>query len=318
MRFAKLQHSPTNVKSFGHRIGRPALHALTCFCKLQPTHVNMNNPSSLPRAAPRAVSPVSMLAEQLADLVCRAAAFDQLDSDFRQRLAEAAQMVGGLEPYLESCTTAESPALAALVADTQSMDWQARHTSGETRVALEQEMLSGHVEGQFLKLLIHAMQARRVLEIGLFTGYSALAMAEALPDGGQLVACELDPFAASFAQRAMARSPHHAKIRIEVGDAAVSMRRLNDAGETFDLIFIDADKPGYATYFHLALVGSLLAPHGLVCVDNTLMQGKPYGAGEPTANGQAIADFNRLVSGDARVEQVMLPLRDGLTLIRRC
>lgn len=266
----------------------------------------------------RAVSPVSMLAEQLSQLVRSASVLKDLDSDFRQRLAEAAQLAGGLEPYLESCTSAESPALTALIVDTQSMDWYARHTSGETRVALEQEMLSGHVEGQFLKLLVHAMKARRVLEIGLFTGYSALAMAEALPDDGQLVACELDPFAASFAHRAMARSPHHHKIQIEVGDAAVSMRRLKDAGETFDLIFIDADKPGYATYFHLALDGSLLAPHGIICVDNTLMQGKPYGVGEPSANGQAIADFNRLVSEDARVEQVMLPLRDGLTLIRRC
>ena len=278
----------------------------------------MNNISTCHSAAPRAVSPMSIIAEQLAALVQRAAQLDTLDPDFRDSLATTARLAAGLEPYVEHCTTPESAALAGLVADTQSMDWQARHAAGDTTLQLEQEMVSGHVEGQFLKMLMHAMQAKRVLEIGLFTGYSALAMAEALPDDGQLVACELDPFAAAFAQRAMARSPHHHKVHIEVGDALVSMQRLKAAGESFDLIFIDADKGGYAAYFQLALDSTLLAPNGIICVDNTLMQGKPYSAGEPTANGQAIADFNRLVCGDARVEQVLLPLRDGLTLIRRC
>ena len=261
---------------------------------------------------------MSIIAEQLAALVQRAARLDTLDADFRESLATTARLAAGLEPYVENCTTPESAALAGLVADTQSMDWQARHAAGDTTLQLEQEMVSGHVEGQFLKMLIHAMQAKRVLEIGLFTGYSALAMAEALPDDGQLVACELDPFAAAFAQRAIARSPHHHKVHIEVGDAVVSMQRLKEAGQSFDLIFIDADKGGYATYFELALEGTLLAPNGIIGVDNTLMQGKPYSAGEPNANGQAIADFNRLVGSDARVEQVLLPLRDGLTLIRRC
>lgn len=273
-----------------------------------------------PRActAPRAVSPVAMLADQLAALVERASQIENLDTSFKHSLAQTALLAGGFEPYMEACTTPHSQALADLLVDTHQMDWEARHASGATVVALEQEMLSGHVEGQFLKMLVHAIKARRVLEIGLFTGYSALAMAEALPDDGELVACEIDAFAAGVADRAMARSPHHPKIRIEVGDAAVSMQRLNDAGESFDLIFIDADKSGYAAYFQQALAGTLLAPNGLICVDNTLMQGKPYGAGEPSANGYAIAAFNRLVVADPRVEQVLLPLRDGLTLIRRC
>lgn len=261
---------------------------------------------------------MTMLGKQLAQLVDQAARLGNLPEEFTQGLAAIAHLAAGLEPYVESCTTPQSPALAALVADTQRMDWQARHLSGDTRVPLEQEMLSGHVEGQFLKMLVYAIGAKRILEIGLFTGYSALAMAEALPEDGELVACELDPFAASVAQRAMAKSPHCHKIRIEVDDAAASMKRLQEAHETFDLIFIDADKAGYATYFELALAGTLLSPNGLICVDNTLMQGKPYGAGEPTANGDAIAAFNLRVKNDPRVEQVLLPLRDGLTLIRRC
>ncbi len=268
--------------------------------------------------APRAVSPVAMLADQLAALVERASKIDNLDTSFKQSLAQTALLAGGFEPYMEACTTPHSQALTDLLVDTHHMDWAARHAAGDTVVALEQEMLSGHVEGQFLKMLVHALKAKRVLEIGLFTGYSALAMAEALPDDGELVACEIDAFAAAVADRAMARSPHHAKIRIEVGDAAVSMQRLNDAGQSFDLIFIDADKGGYAAYFQQALAGTLLATNGLICVDNTLMQGMPYGAGEPSANGHAIAAFNDLVAADPRVEQVLLPLRDGLTLIRRC
>ncbi len=284
----------------------------------QAIEVNKNLGSSPAGIPARAVSPLAIVVEQLAALVARAHQLDHLDSTFSQGLVETARLASGLEPYIECCTTAHSPELAALVADTQRTDWGAQHAAGHTAVPLEQEMLSGHVEGQFLKMLVRAMGARRILEIGLFTGYSALAMAEALPPEGELVACELDPFAASVAQRAMARSPHHLKIRVEVGDAAVSMQRLLDAGESFNLIFIDADKTGYAAYFQLALSGSLLAPNGLICVDNTLLQGKPYGIGQPTANGRAIADFNRMVADDARVEQVLLPLRDGLTLIRRC
>ncbi|MEO5854151.1 MAG: SAM-dependent methyltransferase, partial [Nocardioides sp.] len=90
-----------------------------------------------------------------------------------------------------------------------------------------------------------------------------------------------------------------------------------DASETFDLVFIDADKAGYVDYLDLVLERGLLAPGGVVCVDNTLMQGEPYRSGNPSPNGEAIAHFNHVVAQDPRVEQVMLPLRDGLTLIRR-
>lgn len=240
-----------------------------------------------------------------------------LDADFLTSLEQVERLASGLDPYLTRCTTPESLELTRLVAQTQSTDWSERHRCGDTAIALESEMVSGHVEGQFLKMLVGLMQATRILEIGLFTGYSALAMAEALPNHGKLVACEIDPFAASFAAAQFARSTHRHKISIEVGDAAVSVQRLSDAGESFDLIFIDADKAGYQAYLDIALSGSLLAPNGLICVDNTLMQGQPYLPGVLTGNGLAIAQFNRSVSNDARLEQVMLPLRDGVTLIRR-
>ena len=161
------------------------------------------------------------------------------------------------------------------------------------------------------------MKARTVLEIGLFTGYSALAMAEALPSDGSLVACELDRYAAAFARECFAKTSHNCKISIEIGPATECLDRLNASGSSFDLVFIDADKGGYIDYFNRLVEGALLAPGGLICVDNTLMQGQPYMPGELTENGRAILEFNRVVAEDSRVEQVMLPLRDGLTLIRR-
>jgi caffeoyl-CoA O-methyltransferase len=176
-------------------------------------------------------------------------------------------------------------------------------------------MLSGHVEGQTLKFLVHMTRARRVLDIGMFTGYSALAMAEALPDDGEVVACEVDPYVADVARQCFSESPAGARIRVEVGPALTTVLRLEGP---FDLVFIDADKTGYLDYFHYLVGSGLLAQHGVIAVDNTLLQGEPYtDHGARSTNGQAIADFNRAVANDSRVEQVLLPLRDGVTLIRR-
>jgi caffeoyl-CoA O-methyltransferase len=101
-----------------------------------------------------------------------------------------------------------------------------------------------------------------------------------------------------------------------VGPAQRTLGELAEAGQRFGLVFIDADKAGYRGYLTTVLDAGLLEPHGLICVDNTLMQGQPWVCGDPTANGAAIAEFNRAVAADERVEQVIIPLRDGLTLIR--
>jgi caffeoyl-CoA O-methyltransferase len=152
----------------------------------------------------------------------------------------------------------------------------------------------------------------------MFTGYSALAMAEALPADGLLVACEVDSYAAEVGQAAFNQSPDGAKIRVEIGSALETLHKLAEAGESFDLVFIDADKKEYTAYFHALLNTNLLAPDGIICVDNTLLQGEVYlPAQERTVNGEAIAQFNRTVALDPRVEQVLLPLRDGLTIIRK-
>ena len=271
----------------------------------------------LPVRAPRPVTPASIVAAELVGLRSLAGTLGYDDPDFLRALDEVVALTAGMEDYISSCSSPESEALAGLAERTRTEDWDGRMADGGTTLALEQEMLSGHLEGQLLRMLVHATGARRVLEIGLFTGYSALAMAEALPAGGTLVACEIDPFAADFARRAFAQAPHGDRIRVEVAPAIDTLDRLAGAGESFDFVFIDADKAGYWAYLDKLLTGGLLTDGALVCVDNTLMQGQPYVSAEPTGNGAAIAEFNRRVAEDPRVEQVLLPVRDGVTLIRR-
>ena len=265
----------------------------------------------VPIAAPRPVTPLGIIASKLAELSTRLDAIDDIDASLKSELRDACDLASGLEPYLARCTTPESPALQRLDQRTRAQEW------GHRSPALEQEMLSGHVEGQTLRFLVHLTRARRVLEVGMFTGYSALAMAEALPDGGEIVACEVDPTVAELARECFRCSPSADKITVRVGLARDTLDQLAAAGAAFDLIFIDADKAGYLGYLEQVLSRDLLAPEGVVCVDNTLMQGQPYAAGVPTPNGVAIAAFNLAVAADARVEQVLIPLRDGLTLIRR-
>lgn len=208
--------------------------------------------------------------------------------------------------------------MTALAQKTSIEDWSKRFSDGETVRQLEQEMLSGHLEGQTLKMFVHITKAKSILEVGMFTGYSALAMAEALPDDGRLIACEVDSYVAEFAQTCFQESPHGRKIVVEVAPALETLHKLVAKKESFDLIFIDADKKEYIEYFQIILDSHLLAPDGLICVDNTLLQGQVYLPSEQrTANGEAIAQFNRIVAADPRVEQVLLPIRDGITLIRR-
>lgn len=267
---------------------------------------------------PRPVTPVTILAAKLHDVLGRIeesrADGAGVDPVAVAELRAAAELADGLDPYLSRCTTAESPSLRLLAHRTAAEDW--RHHTGSA-APLEQEMLSGHVEGQLLKMLVHATRAGRVLDVGMFTGYSALAMAEALPADGRVVACEVDAEVAALARRCFDETPYGLRIDVRVGPALETMKELAADGDVFELVFVDADKAGYTDYLTTVLDAGLLAPHGLVCVDNTLMQGQPYVSGEPTANGVAVAAFNSAVADDPRVEQVLVPLRDGLTLIRR-
>lgn len=261
-------------------------------------------------AATRPVTPVGILAARLRGLVEDIEATADLAPGLVAELVELTELAGGLEPYTSSCSSPQSEALSTLAARTAAHDW------GGPDSAVEQEMLSGHVEGRFLAMLVRLTGARSVLDIGMFTGYSALAMAEALPADGAVVACELEPAVASFAQTSFDSTEYGDKITVLVGPASDTLAELAERGATFDLVFLDADKAGYLDYFTTLLDRGLLAPGGLICADNTLLQGEPYRPGKASANGAAIAAFNESVAADPRVEQVLVPLRDGITLIR--
>lgn len=174
------------------------------------------------------------------------------------------------------------------------------------------QMLTGTVEGRFLETLVFISGARRVLEVGTYSGYSALAMAQSLPDGGQIVSCELNPDHAAFARRHIERSPHSGRIEIREGPAIDSLAQLDGP---FDLVFIDADKQGYRSYYEAVL--PKLSQRGLIVADNTLWGGRVTDGASESEAGRAIIEFNDHVRDDPRVLSVQLTVRDGITLIRR-
>ncbi|MEL6431567.1 MAG: class I SAM-dependent methyltransferase [Planctomycetota bacterium] len=269
-------------------------------------------------AALRPVTPNAILAARLAAVTARISGAGAASPEDLAELERCVALSRDLDPYLERTATPASPALEALQRATVLEDWVGRFEDGATAAELEAEMLSGHVEGQFLRMLVRISGATDVLEIGMFTGYATLAMAEALPAGGRVLACELDPFAARVASEQFSKHAAGERIEIAIEPASDTLERLVQEGRSFDLVFIDADKKGYAAYYDALLDGGLVPVGGLVCVDNTLYQGQVYAAGlETTPNGRALADFNANVAADERVEQVILPLRDGLTLIER-
>ena len=278
----------------------------------------MSSETLVTQKTARPVTPLGILREQLQKIVEQIERDDKIPADLAASIKKAYNLAVGIDPYLQDRSTSESIALTKLKEKTSAEDWSKRFSDGETVRQLEQEMLSGHIEGQTLKMFVYMTGAKNILEVGMFTGYSALVMAEALPDDGRLVACEVDQYVANFAIDCFKASPHGSKIEVKVAPALATMQKLADAGESFDLVFIDADKKEYVDYFNLLIETNLLAPDGFICVDNTLYQGEVYlPETERTANGEAIARFNLAVAEAPRVEQVILPLRDGLTIIRR-
>ena len=175
------------------------------------------------------------------------------------------------------------------------------------RVMQRPQMQVDVIEGRFLQMLVRLSSAKRILELGMFTGYSALMMAEALPDNGHLITCEIDPKAEAIARRYFAESPHGDKITIRMGPALDTIKTLADP---LDLVFIDADKLNYSNYYEACV--PLVRAGGLIIADNVLWSGKVVDPKD--ADDHAIVAFNRLVQSDPRVKNVCLTVRDGMML----
>ena len=202
-----------------------------------------------------------------------------------------------IEEYAERHTTAPDPLLAELAAETKA-----------TMAA--PQMLTGTIEGRFLEALVAATGAKRVLEIGTFTGYASLSMAAALPPDGHLDTLDLEPKHAEVAQRYFDRSPHGKKITLHLGPAAETLARLEG---DFDVVFIDADKANYDAYYEAVL--PRLSERGLIAIDNTLWSGRVLDPQDD--DSRRIAALNDKLESDERVVCVQLTIRDGLTLVRR-
>jgi predicted O-methyltransferase YrrM len=206
-----------------------------------------------------------------------------------------------LDKYIETFSSPEDALLKELERETY------------LRV-LNPRMISGHIQGKLMEMIVRMTRPQRVLEIGTFTGYSALCMAAGLPEGGLIDTCEVDDELEMMILSFFERSAHGKKIRLHIGSALDIAPSL---GECYDLVFIDGDKREYTAYYEMLFDNGLVKSGSWILADNILWYGKVV---EPVAKGdkqtQAIIDFNAHIVADPRVENVILPIRDGINLIR--
>ncbi len=177
---------------------------------------------------------------------------------------------------------------------------------------LAPQMASGHIQGRLLKFIVKMIRPKRILEIGTFTGYSALCMAEGLDEGSKIMTFELEDELEDFTRRWIEGSEHASKVEFIIGDALEIVPGL---GERFDMVFMDGNKREYIKYYELAM--EYLNDGGWILADNTLWDGHVIEQERQDAQTNGVRAFNDLVRNDDRVEVVMLPLRDGLTIIRK-
>jgi predicted O-methyltransferase YrrM len=205
--------------------------------------------------------------------------------------------------YMKDHATKQSEALA----------WVEKQTHIRTNHA---RMLSGSVQGQIMRMLVQTSGASRILELGTFTGYSAICLASAMPEGGHLDTLEINDELEDLILEGFERAGLSETIHLHIGDCKETLRRFRDEGREYDLVYMDANKREYPEYYEL--IFDMVRPGGLILADNVLWDGKvcedPMPQDKQTLG---IARFNDMVTEDSRVESVILPLRDGLNLIRK-
>ena len=204
----------------------------------------------------------------------------------------------GIEEYARQHTEPENDLLKELVRETHAM-------------VLQPRMLSGHLQGRFLSFIAKVYQPSLILEIGTYTGYSALCLAEGLNPTGRLITIDVNEELETFTRSFFNRSAYRDQIDYRIADAAVEIPKLDGP---IDLVFIDADKRNYALYFDLVI--SKMHSGGLILVDNVLWSGKIIEETAKDKSTEALRDFNTKVANDPRVEPLLLPIRDGLFLLR--
>lgn len=205
-----------------------------------------------------------------------------------------------IEQYILDHSDAEDPVLAELNRETNLK-------------ILRPRMLSGYLQGKILEMISKMIQPERILELGTYTGYSAICLAKGLKPDGLLYTIEINDELEDFIRKYIQRAELDNKVKLHFGDARQIVPEIN---QQFDLVFIDADKREYLEYYHMVL--NYVKPGGFILADNVLWSGKVVELDQPDDEyTKGIFDFNRYIKNDDRVEKVILPLRDGLTLIRK-
>lgn len=231
-------------------------------------------------------------------------------------------LIGGLDSYITSVSNCGGPIMQAIKDKMDNTDWDALHKDGKTMFSYGPEMSTDPTEAQAIKMFTFMKGAKRVLEIGMFTGYGAAAIVEALPSDGECVSLDIDPFLKDWVGEVMAKFPEGKKHSVVIGPALDSMAKL-PANRKFDFVFVDANKSEYKRYVEVLLERDLLADDAIIAVDNTLYCGLPYMPAQYDTQpkrrgfGEDIREFNAWLANHPQLMTVMLPIRDGVTLVRK-
>ncbi|KAH8094911.1 O-methyltransferase-domain-containing protein [Cristinia sonorae] len=232
-------------------------------------------------------------------------------------LDDARTLIDGYDNYLVEHSSPHPAIVERMLKDGNARDWEALHREGKTQFKLIPEMSAGGYEAVFLQQLACASKAKAILEIGMFTGTTTISLAM-LPTVEKVTALEIEPFLKELNQPYFEEAGVVHKIDIRIDDALKSLQKLHEENLSFDMIYIDAYKPAYGQYFDAIMASPhLLAKDGLIVVDNVAFKGAPWAPASGYDMGQVIDEFNKKIRSDPSVDVVMLPIEDGVSLIRR-
>ncbi|XP_030314398.1 uncharacterized protein LOC103533758 [Calypte anna] len=254
-------------------------------------------------------TPAGLIAENLLKAKEIALNDSRVPEQLKKYLQKALDVALGLDPYLDAMATSKrKPSPAHGPGDAGG---------AETKVRLQEAHASGSLNGQVFKMFVHMIRARKILLIGKLKGYSILAIAEELPDDGKIFACAEALYLGVNSQEAFDYSSDGKKISMRVGPTADTLEALRAEDEDFDIVFIDADQRNAVDCYSFVMDNHLLRMGGVICVENTLLKGQVYLENIADENVLAVRKLNTVINSDPRVEQIILPVQGGLSIIRR-
>lgn len=247
------------------------------------------------------------------------------DASILPSLREALKLLVNIDPYLEDHSMETPEILRGIIDETLKHDWRGAHESGKMKFYIEPAACAGTYEGNFIAQVARSIGAKTVLEIGMFTGTTTINIAASLPKDGKIIALESEAYLKEVTKPFFDKAGVASKIEVRIGQAIDSLKELIAKRMSFDLIFIDADKTGYLSYYEAIMDGGLLNDNGVLLVDNVLYQGLPImpelrKEGEDefmSKNGRALHHLNQIIDDDPRVDVTILPVRDGLSWVTK-